>query len=166
MLWQYQNFFRSPFPDSFPFGHVSVESLRGMAAGAGYRSRPLEGMQWDDLIAEGWLVAGSPDTVASRLQELTEEMHAGRVICTFNPGTMDRWLMNKSMTLFAEHVAPRFRPGGLPIWERERAVGPTSVAEAAARLPPGALNPTATFDGRSVNVRTAHIEELRTEVDQ
>jgi len=161
LLWQYQNFFRSPFPDSFPFGHVSVESLRGMAAGAGYRSRPLESMQWDDLLAEGWLVAGSPDTVASRLRELTEEMHAGRVICTFNAGTMDRWLMNKSMTLFAEHVAPRFRPGGLPIWERERAAGPTSVSEAAARVPPDALMPMALKDGEYIDVRTAHLGDLR-----
>jgi alkanesulfonate monooxygenase SsuD/methylene tetrahydromethanopterin reductase-like flavin-dependent oxidoreductase (luciferase family) len=162
MLWQYQNFFRSPFEDSFPPGHVSVNSLRGMAAGAGYRSKDMAEMDWDDLIEANWLVAGSPKTVAERLDELTTEMHAGRLILAFNSGSLDRWLVTKSMTIFAEQVLPRFRPDGLALWQREKAAGYQTNAEYAARRPGETVDPVADFgEPGMLPVREAHVEDLR-----
>jgi alkanesulfonate monooxygenase SsuD/methylene tetrahydromethanopterin reductase-like flavin-dependent oxidoreductase (luciferase family) len=164
MLWQYQNFFRSPFEDSFPPGHVSVNSLRGMAAGAGYRSKDMAEMNWDDLLEADWLVAGSPETVAERLDELTSEMRAGRLILAFNAGSLDRWLVTKSMTIFAEQVLPKFRPDGLAVWQREKAVGYQTNAEYAARRPVETLDPVADYGEQGMlSVREAHVEDLRTD---
>jgi alkanesulfonate monooxygenase SsuD/methylene tetrahydromethanopterin reductase-like flavin-dependent oxidoreductase (luciferase family) len=162
-MWLMQNFFRSTFQDAFAPGHVSEGSLRGMMAG-GYRSRDISEMTWDDLVAEDWLIAGSPETVAERLEELTSEMGAGRVILDIDHGSMPRWLIEKSATIFAEQVMPRFRPlGGKPIWARgEDGRSYVTASECAAvTTGPKAVTASELGTGEIVDARTAHVPELR-----
>ena len=92
VMWRIQNGLGSPFHDSFPPGHVGVASLRGMAAGGGYRSRDISTMTFDELTEEGWIVVGSPATVAERLEQLTSEMGAGRVCVGGDQWTMPAWM--------------------------------------------------------------------------
>ena len=162
--WQTQNFVRSTFEDSFAPGHVSEKSLRGMAlATGGYRSRDVSEATWDEMI-EGNLIAGSPETVAERLEELTSEMDAGRVILMFDHGSTPRWMIDKSMGLFAEQVMPRFRPpGGRPIWARgeDRRRYTTASECAATAAAPRAVPAARLADGTIVDTRTAHVPELR-----
>jgi len=67
----------------------------------------------------GWMIAGSAETVAERLEQLTSEMGSGRVIVGTDFVSQPRWMLEKSLTLFAEEVMPRFRrPGGQPVWAR------------------------------------------------
>ncbi len=133
-LWMYQNFFRSPGHDNFPPGYVSGASLRGVLGG-GYRSTPMNEMSWDELAAEHWVVAGSAETVAARLRESLEESGAGILVVDVNAGVKPRWLALKSLTLFAEEVIPRLRPGGVPAWKRRELAGYETSSEYGARRP-------------------------------
>ncbi|HWI22031.1 MAG TPA: LLM class flavin-dependent oxidoreductase [Baekduia sp.] len=166
--WLMQNFFRSTFQDSFAPGHVSEGSLRGMAAGGGYRSRDISEMSWDDLIAEDWLIAGSPDTVGERLEKLTSEMGAGRVIVYMDGASTPRWMIEKTLAIFAEEVMPHFRPpGGKPVWARGEDSRPFMTASECAAVTGGAKAIAAAqlADGSLVDTRTAHVPELRRPIE-
>lgn len=164
LMWLFQNINRSPRHDAFPPGHFSVESLRGFMLGGGYREKDMGQMTYDELTSEGWAVIGSPDTVAEQLEEIVAELGAGIVIHVADFGAMPNWLIRKSLTLMAEQVMPRFRDaGGKPIWAQEdpRPAG-THAQLGALRAAPESF-PQARIPGTGVvDVRTAHVEELRT----
>ncbi|HWT91359.1 MAG TPA: LLM class flavin-dependent oxidoreductase [Solirubrobacteraceae bacterium] len=159
-LWQYQNFFHSPQHDNFPPGYISADSLRRAMAG-GYRSKPLSQLTFDDLVENGWVIAGSPETVASKLQETLEETGAGSVLLGVNSGSKPRWMTQKTLTMFAEEVIPRLRPGGRAPSQDAKLAGWETNAEFGAMRPVDYQVPEATFGDGLVDVLTAHVEELR-----
>lgn len=166
VMWLFQNFFRSTFQDAFAPGHVSEASLRGMMSG-GYRSRDISEMTWEDLEEAGWLIAGSPDTVAERLEQRTGEIGSGRVIMFADHGSAPAWMIQKSLTLFAEQVMPRFRgPDGKPVWAREDPRQLTTASEAAATTAgPKAVMAAEVYGHGIVDVRTSHVPELNVPVE-
>jgi alkanesulfonate monooxygenase SsuD/methylene tetrahydromethanopterin reductase-like flavin-dependent oxidoreductase (luciferase family) len=132
ILWLFQHVFGGAFPDWFPPGQVSPQSLRGMLAG-GYRSGDMAAMTFDELSERGWVVVGSPSTVSERLEQLASEADAGRMVIWGDFISNPDWLLRKSMTLFAEEVIPRFRaPDGKPVWARADERLPRTNAEWAA----------------------------------
>ncbi|HWI21942.1 MAG TPA: LLM class flavin-dependent oxidoreductase [Baekduia sp.] len=157
-LWEKQTFFRFPFEESFPPGHVSMGSLRGMMAG-GYRSSPPWKLTWDELIAGDSLVAGSPETVRQRLTEITDKMGSGRVIIA-DSFTQPDWLQRKSMALFAEEVMPHFRTDGKAVWQREESLLAETSAESAARSPQPAGRPVVDMPEGRVDLYTQPGEHL------
>jgi alkanesulfonate monooxygenase SsuD/methylene tetrahydromethanopterin reductase-like flavin-dependent oxidoreductase (luciferase family) len=165
-LWVYQNFFRSPMHDNFPPGYTSAQSLANMLEG-GYRSKPLSELTYDEIVDMGWLVAGAPETVASRLRELMEEAGTGRLVIGANNGSKPRWLALKSLTMFAEEVVPRLRPGGSPTWKDAPVAAYETNTEYGARRPADDPPPTVAglVDGALVDVSTAHVEELRRQLE-
>jgi alkanesulfonate monooxygenase SsuD/methylene tetrahydromethanopterin reductase-like flavin-dependent oxidoreductase (luciferase family) len=159
LLWRFQNIFRFPFDQSFPPGHVSMGSLRGMMAG-GYRSRGNDpgSLDYDELLERGWLIAGSPASVRQQLADTVSELGAGRVIVV-TADTMPSWLEQKWMTLLAEEVLPAFRPpGGRPTWDRRRTPAYRTRSEFAAREPEAA-RPRAMMNQQLVDVRTNWLDE-------
>jgi alkanesulfonate monooxygenase SsuD/methylene tetrahydromethanopterin reductase-like flavin-dependent oxidoreductase (luciferase family) len=101
---------------------VSEPSRRG-DDGWGYRSKDVSELTYEGLVDMGWMIVGSPDTVAERLEELPTEMGAGRVILSNDFVSELRWMLEKALTISAEQVMPRFRlPGGEPVWARARTV--------------------------------------------
>ncbi|HWH26699.1 MAG TPA: LLM class flavin-dependent oxidoreductase [Pseudolysinimonas sp.] len=148
-LWGLQNVLRFPFNQSFPPGHVSQASLRGMMSG-GYRSSDPSLATWEQ-ITEGYsYIAGSPETVIRKLTELTDAIGAGRVICS-SDFTLPMWLQEKAQTIFANDVIPAFRaPDGLAVWQREKPVGYTTATERAGRKPHYAGTPTVGVNGEYV----------------
>ncbi|WP_188726397.1 LLM class flavin-dependent oxidoreductase [Pseudoclavibacter endophyticus] len=163
-----QNSLGSPFHDSFPPGHVTEGSLRGMAAGGGYRSKDVSETTYEDALESGQFIVGSPDTVAERLEEITTEMDAGRVCITGDTWTMPSWMTTKNMTLFAEEVMPRFRPaGGRPIWDRTERAGYRTVSEYGAIAGEPKFIPQSIIEGvGAVDIRTAHVDELRVPIEE
>jgi hypothetical protein len=163
VMWLYQNFFRSTFQDSFPPGHVSMASLRGMAAGGGYRSRDISEMSWYELWDEGWIVVGSASTVADRLEELTDGVGAGRVVMVPDMGSAPTWMVKKSLTLFAEEVLPRFRDAtARPVWAEHDERAPMTWSEwSAMDREPAALPEARVEDVGVPDVRTSHVADLR-----
>lgn len=65
--------------------------------------------QYDDLLRD-WVVYGTPDEVAERLQQLIDELDLSGVILEMNAGgLMPIQHILSSLQLFGEAVAPRFR---------------------------------------------------------
>lgn len=162
-----QNNLGSMFHDSFPPGYVTPESLRGMMAG-GYRSKDVGQTTFEEAQESGQIIVGSPSTVAERIEEITTRMGAGRLLVTGDSWTMPPWLARKNMTIFAEEVMPRFRTrSGKPIWDKdEPGVAALTNSEYGARVrPPKAIPSARIADVGNVDIRTAHVPELRKIVD-
>ncbi|MEL0083741.1 MAG: LLM class flavin-dependent oxidoreductase, partial [Gammaproteobacteria bacterium] len=68
-----------------------------------------EGLGWDDFVERGYIIAGSPDTVAEKLAEAAEELHVGNIILINQVGSMPRQLLMKNLQMFAEEVMPKLR---------------------------------------------------------
>lgn len=159
-----QNSLGSPFHDSFPPGHVTTQSLRGMAAGGGYRSKDIGQTTFEEAQENGQIIVGSPSTVAERIEEITTKMGSGRMLVTGDCWTMPSWLTRKNMTMFAEEVMPKFRASrnGKPIWDQDDvSFAAKTVSEYGARVGEEPAIPTAYVQGgESVDIRTAYIPEL------
>jgi alkanesulfonate monooxygenase SsuD/methylene tetrahydromethanopterin reductase-like flavin-dependent oxidoreductase (luciferase family) len=95
-----------------PPGYMSPGSLRGvlMSGMHGFRSSSYE-----DLLAAGQAVVGSPATVAARLRELYDELGGfGQLIGLFAIGPSTHEQVTRSAELFAAEVMPELRPLGGP----------------------------------------------------
>jgi alkanesulfonate monooxygenase SsuD/methylene tetrahydromethanopterin reductase-like flavin-dependent oxidoreductase (luciferase family) len=163
LMWVFQNANRAPMHDAFPPGHFSVDSLRGFLSAGGYRSRDIGDLTYDELQDEGWVIIGSPETVARKLEETSQELGAGRVVYISDFGAMPNWMMRKSLTMFAEEVMPKFRAeGAQPVWavHDQRPAG--TFSELGARIGEPPAVPQARVEGVGVlDVRTAHVADLR-----
>ena len=158
-----QNSYGSPFYDSFPPGHVSLQSLRGMAAGDGYRSKDITKTTFEQAMKDKAIICGSPDTVAESIEEFATLLGAGRLVLNCDLWTAPAWMTKKNMTLFAEEVMPRFRPaGGKPVWASGETSAWQTISEYGAKVEaPLALPSVHLASTGVVDIRTAHIPELR-----
>jgi alkanesulfonate monooxygenase SsuD/methylene tetrahydromethanopterin reductase-like flavin-dependent oxidoreductase (luciferase family) len=93
----------------FPPGYMTPSSMRGLLM-AGLKAYPE--LSYEELLAEGYAVVGSPDTVTTRLRELHEELGFGQVIGLFALGDISHEETVRSMELFASAVMPALRPLG------------------------------------------------------
>jgi alkanesulfonate monooxygenase SsuD/methylene tetrahydromethanopterin reductase-like flavin-dependent oxidoreductase (luciferase family) len=94
-----------------PPGYMSPGSLRGVLASGmhGFRESPYE-----DLLANGQAVVGSPAAVADRLGELHAELGGfGQLIGLFSIGPATHQQVMRSAELFASDVMPALRSLGL-----------------------------------------------------
>jgi alkanesulfonate monooxygenase SsuD/methylene tetrahydromethanopterin reductase-like flavin-dependent oxidoreductase (luciferase family) len=64
-------------------------------------------VSWDELVAES-VAFGSPDTVASRVEEF-QRLGVGEMLCWMNFGGLPQDRVRRSMELFSREVMPRFR---------------------------------------------------------
>jgi alkanesulfonate monooxygenase SsuD/methylene tetrahydromethanopterin reductase-like flavin-dependent oxidoreductase (luciferase family) len=100
-------------------------------------------LSWKDLVDGGHVIAGSPETVRQRMEELIKSLNVGNIFCLMHVGNMPAEKCMYSTKLFAEKVMPKLRnmfpdfgsddrfwckpmktrvtPGGLPS-EREAAL--------------------------------------------
>ena len=74
---------------------------------------------WEELEASQSIIVGSPETVYQRIWNLIERAKVGNLLIQFHIGNMPKELALKSMTLFAEQVAPRLRESSLSFFEQE-----------------------------------------------
>jgi alkanesulfonate monooxygenase SsuD/methylene tetrahydromethanopterin reductase-like flavin-dependent oxidoreductase (luciferase family) len=70
---------------------------------------------WKTLVDNGFIIAGSPDTVADRLIEASQRLRVGNLIALLQIGSMSHELTKKNLTLFAEGVMPKIRG----LWQSE-----------------------------------------------
>ena len=66
-------------------------------------------LTWKDLVDGGFVIAGSPDTVAEQMEYLATSLRVGTVFCLMSIGDMPDWKTRYSTQLFAEKVMPRLR---------------------------------------------------------
>jgi alkanesulfonate monooxygenase SsuD/methylene tetrahydromethanopterin reductase-like flavin-dependent oxidoreductase (luciferase family) len=66
-------------------------------------------LTWKDLIEGGHVIAGSPETVRQRMEEMIKGLHVGNVFCLMHVGDMPTEKCMYSTKLFAEKVMPKLR---------------------------------------------------------
>ncbi|MCC6917737.1 MAG: LLM class flavin-dependent oxidoreductase [Alphaproteobacteria bacterium] len=66
-------------------------------------------MSWKQLNEEGHVIAGSPETVRQRMEDLIKGLHVGNIFCLMHVGDMPADKCMYSTKLFAEKVMPKLR---------------------------------------------------------
>ncbi len=64
---------------------------------------------WEGLVDEGYIIAGDPDTVTEKLEELTDSLHVGHLMFLLQMGNMPRETAMYNTQLLSEKVLPRLR---------------------------------------------------------
>jgi alkanesulfonate monooxygenase SsuD/methylene tetrahydromethanopterin reductase-like flavin-dependent oxidoreductase (luciferase family) len=66
-------------------------------------------LTWKELTEQGHVIAGSPETVRQRMEELIKTLHVGNIFCLMHVGNMPADKCMYSTKLFAERVMPKLR---------------------------------------------------------
>lgn len=103
-LWLFRRGLKIPPHYLVPPGYVTEESLRKFLA-AGVRL-PSE-LSYKELLDLGYVLAGSPTTVAERLISIHRELGVGIFIYSGRTGDMPKEKAWNSMELFAKEVIPQ-----------------------------------------------------------
>jgi alkanesulfonate monooxygenase SsuD/methylene tetrahydromethanopterin reductase-like flavin-dependent oxidoreductase (luciferase family) len=69
----------------------------------------ISSMSWKQLVNDGYVIAGSPDTVTEKMEELITSLRVGNIFCLIHVGDMPQEKCNRSSELFAREVMPRLR---------------------------------------------------------
>ena len=80
--------------------------------------RLFQNVTWKDLIERGMVIAGSPETVRQRMEELIKTLRVGHVFCLLHNGNQPDEKTRHSSRLFAEQVMPKLR-NLWPEWEHD-----------------------------------------------
>jgi len=97
-------------------------------------------LTWKDLVEGGHVIAGSPETVRQRLEELAKGLNVGNLFCLMHVGDMPADKCMYSTKLFAEKVMPKLR-NVFPDWEDDNRFWTTPLAKrvTAGSLPASPL---------------------------
>ncbi len=96
-----------------PPGYVTEASVR-----ARYKSQVRQtsrakqakhDLTWDEMVDNGYVVIGSPDTVREKLEEACKELRIGHLCAMLQFGNMSDELTRYNTRLFADKVAPGLR---------------------------------------------------------
>jgi alkanesulfonate monooxygenase SsuD/methylene tetrahydromethanopterin reductase-like flavin-dependent oxidoreductase (luciferase family) len=93
----------------YPPGYMSPSSMRGLLMAG---MKPFSELSYEELLAQGYAVVGSPESVTSRLAELHDELGFGQLITLFGLGDISHEQMVRGMELFTSEVMPKIRPLG------------------------------------------------------
>lgn len=118
---EYEEHIRYFFEKSF---HVSpryaeapgYRSAKSVAAGMrsqygseGAGAQLRKGLNWQQLVERGFIIAGSPESVRDQLREASKKLHVGNIIALLNHGSMPHHLACKNIELMAKEVIPHLR---------------------------------------------------------
>jgi hypothetical protein len=67
-------------------------------------------LSWRELIDQGFIIAGSPDSVTEQMENLAKRLKVGHIVALMHIGDMPADKCAYSSRLFAEKVMPRLRP--------------------------------------------------------
>ena len=83
--------------------------LQSQVGGASASSGAALKLSWKELIDQGFIAAGSPDSVAEQLDRLITSLKVGHLVCLLHIGDMPAEKCMASTKLFAERVIPQLR---------------------------------------------------------
>jgi alkanesulfonate monooxygenase SsuD/methylene tetrahydromethanopterin reductase-like flavin-dependent oxidoreductase (luciferase family) len=66
-------------------------------------------LSWKEMVEGGYIIAGSPETVRQRMEEMIKGLRVGNVFCLMHIGDMPKEKSMHSTRLFAEKVMPKLR---------------------------------------------------------
>ncbi|MCH7699684.1 MAG: LLM class flavin-dependent oxidoreductase [Chloroflexi bacterium] len=67
-------------------------------------------LTWKNFVDQGYILAGSPESVAQQLEEAAKALNVGHMMVLLQFGSMPPDLVRKNTELFAKEVMPRVRP--------------------------------------------------------
>ena len=67
-------------------------------------------LTWKNFVDQGYILAGSPESVAQQLEEAARALNVGHMMVLLQFGSMPPELVRKNTELFAKEVMPRVRP--------------------------------------------------------
>jgi alkanesulfonate monooxygenase SsuD/methylene tetrahydromethanopterin reductase-like flavin-dependent oxidoreductase (luciferase family) len=109
--WLFHKGLKQPMEMVNPPGYMSPGSLRGVLM---TERKPFSALSYEELLAEGYAVVGSPASVADRLRSMYDELGGyGQLIGLFAIGPSTHEQIRRSAELFAAEVMPVLRPLGV-----------------------------------------------------
>jgi len=66
-------------------------------------------LTWEGLVEQGYVVAGPPDKVVAKLNELADNLKVGHLMLLMQMGSMPRDVAMYNTQLFAERVMPHLK---------------------------------------------------------
>ncbi len=92
-------------------GYRTLKTVRaGIRAQVGAAASALrQNLTWKDFVEQGYVVAGSPDSVAQQLEEVIKGLRVGQLMCLMQIGNMPKEKVLYNTKLFAEKVMPKLR---------------------------------------------------------
>ena len=164
MLWLFHMHLRVPPHIFFPPGFMEKRSFRNMVeAKMKYGLKDFTDLTYEDLLEQGYIIVGSPQTVVDKLADYAENVGAGGFIGMGSPfGAMPKWMTLKCMQILSEEVFPHFRENGKPVWQNAPRPAPHTVSEFAARENSPAYQPSIRMEAGAapVDPRLAHVPEI------
>ncbi len=105
----FNKFLYLPFEMLFPPGYLTMKSYKRVAA----HKRTIQGGQnIENMIDQGIVIVGSPDTVRKRIIECHNRVGFENLVCLLHFGTLPADLTEKNIRLFASEVLPAIQPLG------------------------------------------------------
>jgi alkanesulfonate monooxygenase SsuD/methylene tetrahydromethanopterin reductase-like flavin-dependent oxidoreductase (luciferase family) len=97
-------------------------------------------LTWKELVEGGHVIAGSPETVRQRMEELIKGLNVGNIFCLMHVGNMPADKCMYSTKLFAEKVMPKLKamfPDWAPEWKDDNRFWTTPLDKrvTSGRLP-------------------------------
>ena len=92
-------------------GYRTIKTIKKGALSQYTRSSlgSLGKLTWEELVADGHIIAGSPETVTAKMKELITGLKVGNIFCLLHIGNMTNEKTMLSSRLFAEEVMPHLR---------------------------------------------------------
>ncbi|MDQ2700556.1 MAG: LLM class flavin-dependent oxidoreductase [Actinomycetota bacterium] len=88
-------------------------TIKTIQSGALSQYAPPKGgytqLTWKELVEQGHIIAGSPETVRQRMEDLIKGLNVGNIFCLMHVGNMPADKCMYSTKLFAEKVMPKLR---------------------------------------------------------
>jgi len=93
-------------------------------------------LTWKELTEQGHVIAGSPETVRQRMEDLIKGLNVGNIFCLMHVGNMPADKCMYSTKLFAEKVMPKLR-NMFPDWADDNRfwTSPLDKRVTSGRLP-------------------------------
>ncbi len=94
-----------------PPGYRTVKTIKAGALSQLRRSnqKMFTSLTWKDLVDGGYVIAGGPDTVRERMEDMIHSLRVGLVFGLFHQGNMPDWKTRYNTQMFAQKVMPQLR---------------------------------------------------------
>ncbi len=96
---------------SDPAGYRTIDTIKAGVLDQlrAENQKVFASLTWKDLVERGYVIAGSPDTVAEQMEHMIRSLRIGHVFCLLHNGNQPDWKTRYSSKLFAEKVMPRLK---------------------------------------------------------
>jgi alkanesulfonate monooxygenase SsuD/methylene tetrahydromethanopterin reductase-like flavin-dependent oxidoreductase (luciferase family) len=111
-----------------PPGYASMETVRRRITSQVTAAAALSAdLTWKDILDRGYVIAGSPETVIDKLQEVADTLRCGHLMVLCHFGNMAKETVRYNSELFAREVMPKLS-GLFSDWEDNWWPAPSPVA--------------------------------------